>query len=165
MQNRISFIAAAAFGILSIRIWDHLIAPLIWKARIRRLALTAGEPCAFDISPTTAPLFKRGGMALILKDIKDAGVPNHIREYFRCLLIARGADQAFRTKVELVNYKKVFLCTDLCIGHIKLGFFATLLSCAKTCSDVCDCDSDRTNTTRRCSTFSSSSNGLKPISV
>eukprot|EP00961_Rhodomonas_salina_P222335 3006656-Rhodomonas_salina.2 len=34
-------------------------------------------------------------------------LPQHVVEYFGQLLIARGADQAFRTKMELVNFKKV----------------------------------------------------------
>lgn len=36
-------------------------------------------------------------------------MPNHFIEYVQALLIARGADQAFRTKSELVNFKKVVL--------------------------------------------------------
>lgn len=107
--KRISLVAAAVFGALSIRLWDYYVAPILWKAKIRRLALKAGEPSVFDVSPATAALYKRGGMALILKEIKEAGFSKYIQEYIRCLLIARGADQAFRTKVELVNYKKVIL--------------------------------------------------------
>ncbi len=43
------------------------------------------------------------------QDLTTSGLPEHVQEYMRCLLIARGADQAFRTKKELVNFKKVML--------------------------------------------------------
>jgi hypothetical protein len=107
MSSLSELVISAAIGVITVRIWDWYIAPVLWNEKIRQVARTAGEPCVLDVSPTTAPLFKRGGMALIMKDIKDSGLSKHIQEYLRCLLIARGADQAFRTKVELVNYKKV----------------------------------------------------------
>ena len=108
-MSKLNILAAAAFGAFAVRACDWYVAPILWRMRMRRLALLAGEPCVLDVSTTTAPLFKRGGMDLILKDIKDAGFHAHLRDYLRCLLIARGADQAFRTKVELINYKKVCL--------------------------------------------------------
>jgi hypothetical protein len=107
VSNLSKMLVSAAFGAFAVRFWDWYIAPALWNERIRQLASTAGEPCVLDVSPTTAPLFKRGGMALIMKDLKESGLSEQIQEYLRCLLIARGADQAFRTKVELVNYKKV----------------------------------------------------------
>jgi hypothetical protein len=43
------------------------------------------------------------------QDLTTSGLPEHVQQYVRCMLIARGADQAFRTKKELVNFKKVVL--------------------------------------------------------
>ena len=103
--------AAAATGalasILALRVWDWFVEPHLFEARLRTVAKLAGEPCVLDVSPTTAALFRRGGMALICRDLCMSGMPGYLRRYIEALMIARGADQAFRTKVELVNYKKV----------------------------------------------------------
>ena len=44
---------------------------------------------------------------MIGKDLRASGLPAHVCDFVECLLVARGADQAFRTKTELINYKKV----------------------------------------------------------
>jgi hypothetical protein len=53
-------------------------------------------------------LFRRGGTALMLKEIRTH-VPGHLAKFFEGVLIARGADQALRTKVEMVNFKKAIM--------------------------------------------------------
>jgi len=101
--------ASAALAVALVRLWDRLAAPVLFARRQRRRAAAAGEPCILDTSVATVALFRRGGVALINKDVAGAGLPAHVVEFIRKLLIARGADQAFRTKVELVNYKKMMM--------------------------------------------------------
>jgi hypothetical protein len=47
--------------------------------------------------------------SVFLQDLRASCLPTHVVEFFDALLIARGVDQAFRTKIELVNFKKVVL--------------------------------------------------------
>lgn len=46
-------------------------------------------------------------MELILQDLYNANVPEHIIELVKASLYARGAAKAFLIRTELVNYKKV----------------------------------------------------------
>ena len=47
--------------------------------------------------------------SVCVQDLRASCLPTHVIEFFDALLIARGVDQAFRTKAELVNFKKVVL--------------------------------------------------------
>ena len=109
LRERALCAASAALAMALVRLWDRSIAPILFARRQRQLARAAGEPCVLDTSPSTVALFRRGGVALITKDIERAGLPPHVVNFMQKLLIARGADQAFRTKAELVNYKKMMI--------------------------------------------------------
>ena len=130
-RERVLCLASAAAGIALVRLWDHLVEPALFARRQRRRALAAGEPCILDTKVTTVALFRRGGVALMNKDLAGAGLPAYVVEYVKKLLIARGADQAFRTKVELVNYKKVMVHMQKQLEEIEanLSVFAAVAYC------------------------------------
>ena len=99
--------------------------------RQRRRALVAGEPCILDTGEATVARFRRGGVTLMHQDLAGAGLAPHVVDFVTKLLVARGADQAFRTKVELVNYKKVMVhmqkaCEEL---EANLSVFAAVTYC------------------------------------
>lgn len=98
---------------------------------MRQLAIESGEPSVLDVSPSNVAAYRRGGVALIMKDLKVSGLPQHVVEYFGQLLIARGADQAFRTKMELVNFKKVAQHFQKQLEEIEsnLSVFAAIAYC------------------------------------
>jgi hypothetical protein len=53
------------------------------------------------------PLCPQGSVALIVQDMRSAGLPEHVVEFVEASLYARGAAKAFLMRTELVNYKKV----------------------------------------------------------
>ena len=130
-RERALCLAAAAAAVALVRAWDRLVAPALFARRQRRRALAAGEPCVLDTAVSTVALFRRGGVALMNKDLAGAGLPGYAVDYVKKLLIARGADQAFRTKVELVNYKKVMVHMQKHLEEIEanLSVFAAVTYC------------------------------------
>ena len=124
-------LAAAVAGAVLVRLWDAYVAPVLFARRQRRRALVAGEPCILDTGEATVARFRRGGVTLMHQDLAGAGLAPHVVDFVTKLLVARGADQAFRTKVELVNYKKVMVhmqkaCEEL---EANLSVFAAVTYC------------------------------------
>ena len=85
---------SAAVAVALIRLWDRLVTPALFSRRQRQRAIAMGEPCVLDTAITTVASFRRGGVALINKDVVGAGFPRYVTDFFEKLLIARGADQA-----------------------------------------------------------------------
>jgi hypothetical protein len=120
--------AVAVFGV---HLWGCIVTPMLFARRQRDRALAACEPCILDTSVSTVALFRRGGLALIDKDLAGSGLPAYVVDYVHKLLIARGADQAFRTKVELVNYKKMMVHMQKALEEIEanLSVFSAVSYC------------------------------------
>jgi hypothetical protein len=66
------------------------------EERMRKGARTRGEPCVLDVCATNAAEYRRGGCDMIVRDFIEAGASEWAANALRCILIARGADQAFR---------------------------------------------------------------------
>jgi len=66
------------------------------EGRMRSGASSRGEPCVLDVSATNAAEFRRGGCDMIVRDFVEAGASEWAANALRCILVARGADQAFR---------------------------------------------------------------------
>ena len=81
--------SSAAVAVVLVRLWDRAIVPILFAQRQRQRALAAGEPCILDTTVSTVALFRRGGVALIKRDIEGAGLPPHVVDYVNKLLIAR----------------------------------------------------------------------------
>jgi hypothetical protein len=130
-RERILCASSAVATVLLVRLWDRVVKPVLFVRQQRRRARDAGEPCILDTSVSTVALFRRGGVALMNKDLLGAGLPLYVVEYVNKLLIARGADQAFRTKVELVNYKKMMVHMQKQLEEIEsnLSVFSAVAYC------------------------------------
>lgn len=59
--------ASAATAIAAFKAWEALVQPRIWEARLRALAVEAGEPCVLDVSKENVANYRRGGVDLIKK--------------------------------------------------------------------------------------------------
>jgi hypothetical protein len=66
------------------------------EERMRRGARARGEPCVLDVCATNAAEYRRGGCDMIVRDFIEAGASEWAVDALRCILVARGADQAFR---------------------------------------------------------------------
>ena len=130
-RERVLCTASAVAAMALMRLWDRVVTPVLFARRQRWRAKVAGEPCILDTAITTVALFRRGGVALMNKDVAGAGLPAYVVEYVEKLLIARGADQAFRTKVELVNYKKMMVHMQKGLEEVEanLSVFAAVAHC------------------------------------
>lgn len=73
------------------------------EERMRRGARMRGEPCVLDVAPTNAAEYRRGGCDMIVQDFIEAGASDWAVNALRCILIARGADQAFRCCQEVTS--------------------------------------------------------------
>lgn len=64
-----------------------------------------------------------------MQDLLASGLPKQAIQFFEGILIARGVDQAFRTKTELVNFKKVMLHLQNMfeVAEADLSVFAAML--------------------------------------
>ena len=66
------------------------------EERMRKGASARGEPCVLDVCATNAAEYRRGGCDMIVRDFIEAGASEWAANALRCILVARGADQAFR---------------------------------------------------------------------
>jgi hypothetical protein len=66
------------------------------EERMRTGARIRGEPCVLDVCSTNAAEYRRGGCDMIVRDFIEAGASEWAANALRCILVARGADQAFR---------------------------------------------------------------------
>jgi hypothetical protein len=66
------------------------------EEKMRRGARMRGEPCVLDVAITNVAEYRRGGCDMIVQDFIEAGASDWAVNALRCILIARGADQAFR---------------------------------------------------------------------
>ncbi len=71
------------------------------EERMRRGARSRGEPCVLDVCATNAAEYRRGGCDMIVRDFIEAGASEWAANALRCILVARGADQAFRCRRSL----------------------------------------------------------------
>jgi hypothetical protein len=68
------------------------------EERLRCCARDRGEPCVLDVCEANAAEYRRGGCDMIIRDFVEAGACQWTVNALRCILIARGADQAFRCR-------------------------------------------------------------------
>jgi hypothetical protein len=66
------------------------------EERMRRGAISRGEPCVLDVCAANAAEYRRGGCDMIVRDFIEAGASEWAANALRSILVARGADQAFR---------------------------------------------------------------------
>mmetsp|Transcript_38633 Transcript_38633/g.60267 ORF Transcript_38633/g.60267 Transcript_38633/m.60267 type:complete len:117 (+) Transcript_38633:184-534(+) len=79
--------ASATAAVLAVKAWDRFIGPKLWERALRRSCAGGEEPCILDVSESNVASFRRGGVALIKKDLLNSQVPQHLIHFFECLLV------------------------------------------------------------------------------
>jgi hypothetical protein len=87
------------------------------EERMRRGARIRGEPCVLDVCASNAAEYRRGGCDMIIQDFIEAGASEWAANTLRCILVSRGADQAFRCRPLLLiaRYSELTSCPKIAV--------------------------------------------------